>query len=232
MTPILARLLCDKIVRCFGFRDIKSDDAANIMAAVVFRNLWYFMAQSIGQDFWNWTVWATTSWLLIPLPPLLKIWPAARMLIKCACDFIIILHRVFCSEGINATPSHIRTALIEYSSRKDAEGHSTESTRTKVHREIEENFPVKKKFYRNLKREKAEEWMEEIIKRNELRPRDYQSPLNLETQPRPSEEEPLFITEGNVFTRIVQNSDARSGPASKLSDSSSPISSRPSTDCE
>lgn len=62
-------------------------------------------------------------------------------------------------------------------------GHSTESTRTKVHREIEEKFPVEKKFYRNLKHEEAEEWMEEIIKRNELRPRDHQSPLNLETQP-------------------------------------------------
>lgn len=202
ITPILARRLCDRIVRCYGFPDIKSDDVAKILTAVVFRNLAKFIVYSISKGIWN--LGAAASYLFFfTAPPLVRSWPGARMIVKCACDLIIILDSVFEFQGKDATCEHIAMAQIKYSSRKDADGKPEVSPRAKVHKEVEEHFSTDKRFYKNLNKTHAMENMRKIITRNGIHLSHDLSSENLATKAADLEDDSLLGEEIAEISEVV-----------------------------
>ena len=180
VTSVLSRILCDNIVRCFGFPNVKSEEVSKIVSNVIVLNLGKFMAQSLGQDFVNFGGMVVSPFLLGYSPPFLKLWPAARMVVKCASDLIIVLDGAFTLGGPAATAKHVKLALIKYSSTKDAEGMRTTSSRAKVHNEIGEKFPMKKRFYEHLEPRRAEKLMARIIFNNRLRAEERDSLVDLD----------------------------------------------------
>lgn len=114
--------------------------------------------------------------LLSTTTPLLKIWPAARMVVKCACDLILILERALRLHGPDTTADEIERAQDEYAS-----GHGTDqqsqnhaavvariSPRDWVHLAINETFPLQKKFFRKLGIKKAESLIANIIRNHRI----------------------------------------------------------------
>ena len=183
-TPTISRVLCNNVLRCFGFPNVKSEDVDDIMSKVVWWNLAKFMAHNLSQTL---AVWGGVAALtlttgvggiaLAVAAPLLEVIPAARMIIKCACDLIIILDRAFSAGGKTVTIEHIRQASKEYTTRfVDATGESSTSRRKKVHKAIEELIPlITLKFYKGLQIATVQAGMREIIKGNRFAPGDSQS---------------------------------------------------------
>jgi hypothetical protein len=157
------------------------------MTKIIFGNLVSFIAQSIGQDVLNLAALFTSLLTPVGIPPLLKIWPAARMMVKCGTDLIIVLDGTFTSYGINASSRQLKQVLSEYLYKKDSEVGSKESRREKVHKEIGMKFPMKKQFYRHLQPRKAEKMMKRIIMRNRLKLGKADTLMRLQS-PRISEE--------------------------------------------
>jgi hypothetical protein len=116
-------------VRCFGFVEVKTEDVDSIMSKVVWWNLAKFMAHTVSQStlVWGGVVALTLFTVVggIPLAlgaPLMEMVPAARMIVKCACDLILILERAHTLAGKLATKDHIKQATMEYTIQKDYMG--------------------------------------------------------------------------------------------------------------
>jgi hypothetical protein len=211
-TPTISRLLCNNIMRCFGFIDIMAEDVDGIMSKVVWWNLAKFMAQSVSQSILIWGGVATLTLFTliggIPLAigaPLLEVLPAARMIIKCACDLIIILDRAFSNGGKTATKEEINHASKEYTSKISIDtGSAGCSRKSKVHQEVEELIPIMSwKFYKPMQISKLQSGVGEIIERNRFGLSD--NKLDLTATPRRSiysthSEEPEELRE---WQRIV-----------------------------
>ncbi|KAK0622203.1 hypothetical protein DIS24_g11290 [Lasiodiplodia hormozganensis] len=149
VAPTVSRLLCNRIIRCFGFPKIEAKYVDDIMSKVVWSNLAKFMTQTFAPD----TAVAggmaaltlvTGGIALIPGIPFLETPPAARLIIKCACDLILILQCAFQS-GNNkfVTNEEIRAATIEYKTKgRSRTGGVYESIRDVVHKEINKLIPL------------------------------------------------------------------------------------------
>lgn len=151
VAPTVSRILCDRIIRCFGFPKVQAQYVDGIMNKVVWSNLGKFMAQSLVQDtavaggMAALTLFTLFGGLaLIPSLPLLDTPPAARMIIKCACDLILILQCAFQS-GSNKFVTHeeIRASTIEYRMKgRSRTGGVYESIRDVVHEDINKLVPL------------------------------------------------------------------------------------------
>ena len=214
LTSVLSRILCDNIVRCYGFPNIRSEEVSKIASKVVVLNLGKFMAQSIGQDFVNVGGMLVSPFLLGFSPPFLKLWPAARMVVKCASDLIILLDGAFTLGGPTATAKHVRLALIKYSSTIKAEGMRKISNRAKVHNEIGEKFPMKKRFYENLEPRRAEKLMARIIFNNRLRAEEQDSFIDLDTVQDVIADETLLNEEETALSRMRLDTMVRTSHSS------------------
>lgn len=148
--PTVSRILCNNIVRYFGFPKVTGEHVDNIMSNVVWENLAKFMVQSVSQEV---AIWGGISALtlttifgglaLLPGTPLLEAPPAARMITKCACDLILILDRAFSYGGRFVTKEEIRQASIEYKTKGlSSPALSKKSIRSLVHDEVEKLIPL------------------------------------------------------------------------------------------
>ncbi|KAM0330521.1 hypothetical protein ACHAQA_003468 [Verticillium albo-atrum] len=110
--PTYSRLLCNAIVRSFGLTrtaaggSTREEEVDNIMSTVVWRNLSSFMARSF------FTAIGDVSLLIAA--PIFEAPVTARMVVKCACDLIIIMDRAFQVGGKFVTRQQIRQASREY----------------------------------------------------------------------------------------------------------------------
>ncbi|KAF6803858.1 hypothetical protein CSOJ01_10587 [Colletotrichum sojae] len=103
----ISRFLCEEIAHgCFGIPKANAADVDTILAGIVWKNLAPFMAQSLARSTMIWGGVACLTFFTlvggIPLAaaaPLLEAPAAARMIIKCACDLILILDKVDVDEG-------------------------------------------------------------------------------------------------------------------------------------
>ncbi|KKY14789.1 putative ras gtpase [Diplodia seriata] len=151
VVPTVSRILCDRIVRCFGFPKLSAAHVDDIMNKVVWANLARFMLQTLSQDVVRLTgiavlnsaaVFGAPS-LVLPGLPLLDTPPAARMIVKCACDLILILQCAFQSGNKFVTSEDIRSATIQYKAKRRSEMRgSHESIREVVHEEINKLIPL------------------------------------------------------------------------------------------
>ncbi|KAH7060920.1 hypothetical protein B0J12DRAFT_650686 [Macrophomina phaseolina] len=188
--PTVSRILCNNIIRCFGFPKITAEYVDDIMSKVVWANLAKFLAQSVGQEVTVWggitalTLATVTGGLaIVPGTPLLEAPPAARMVVKCACDLILILDRAFSFGGKFVTKDQIRQASNDYKlgARRDTPEFPS-SIRGAVHREIEALIPlVSLKNASMLTKNyisRVRNGMEDIIRRNKFRNAEMITPMD------------------------------------------------------
>lgn len=154
-TPSISRSLCEKIaVGCFGLPKSIMDKMTYLLDSVVWNNLASFMAQQLGTTCTLWGSFAiltlTTGVGGIPLvvgAPLLEAPAAARMVIKCACDLILILDQSFRDGGRFVTEDRIKTIAKIYMkskvSIKEKDGIERQKPRRRaVHGAVNDLFPV------------------------------------------------------------------------------------------
>ncbi|KAL1615001.1 hypothetical protein SLS54_009342 [Diplodia seriata] len=185
VVPTVSRILCDKIIRCFGFPKISAEYVDGIMNKVVWSNLARFMLQTLSQDVVRFTgiavlnsaaVFGAPS--LVPGLPLLDTPPAARMIVKCACDLILILQCAFQSGNKFITNEDIRSATIEYKAkRRSGMGGPHESIREAVHEEINKLIPLRlsrqgAQILSGSNKLRIRATMEEIVRDNAFRKED------------------------------------------------------------
>ncbi|WQF79485.1 Putative GTP binding domain, Tle1 phospholipase, P-loop containing nucleoside triphosphate hydrolase [Colletotrichum destructivum] len=121
-TPSISRHLCHEIAHgCFGMPAAKVDEVNSVLSRLVWANLSSFMAQTLGQFsvIWGGIAFLTATTVVGSIPlivgaPLFEAPAAARMVIKCACDMILILADAFRAGGKSASRGAIEAATAEY----------------------------------------------------------------------------------------------------------------------
>ncbi|KAF5492426.1 hypothetical protein CGCS363_v010566 [Colletotrichum siamense] len=121
-TPTISQMLCQEIAHgSFGIPKASIGDIDAVMTDVVWGNLAPFMALNLSQSFIIWggavCIHYTTAVGGIPLAlgaPLLEAPAAVRMVLKCACDLILILDQAFRQCGRGVTKDSIRAIAAVY----------------------------------------------------------------------------------------------------------------------
>ncbi|KAK2774827.1 peptidoglycan binding domain protein [Colletotrichum kahawae] len=121
-TPTISKLLCQEIAHgSFGIPKASIGDINDVLSGVVWRNLAPFMAMSLSQSFiiWGGAICLTCTTVVggIPLAlgaPLLEAPAAVRMILKCACDLILILDQAFGQHGKGVTKENIKAVAAIY----------------------------------------------------------------------------------------------------------------------
>lgn len=186
-TPSFSRLLCGTILRCFGLSRVSDgqnceEDVNYIMDNIVWSNLAAFMAQSISTAIGNAPFIVTM--------PLFEAPAAARMIIRCACDLIIILDRACQIGGKHVTRHQVQEASAEYlkliekiATRDDVDmidAHDRPSMRRLVHQQINQMFPIAStlflKIYKKEQIEKIRQRIKEIVADHRMRQSGDQAP--------------------------------------------------------
>ncbi|KAF6835458.1 hypothetical protein CPLU01_04329 [Colletotrichum plurivorum] len=125
-TPTISKMLCREIAYgSFGIPEASIDSIDSVLSGVVWRNLAPFMATSLSQTFviWGGALCLTCTTVVGGLPialgaPLLEAPVAVRMILKCACDLILILDQAFGQYGKGVTKENIRAIAASYSKSK------------------------------------------------------------------------------------------------------------------
>ncbi|KAI8237114.1 hypothetical protein K4K54_001060 [Colletotrichum sp. SAR 10_86] len=121
-TPTISKLLCQEIAHgSFGIPKASIGDINDVLSGVVWRSLAPFMAMSLSQSFiiWGGAICLTCTTVVggIPLAfgaPLLEAPAAVRMILKCACDLILILDQAFGQYGKGVTKENIKAVAAMY----------------------------------------------------------------------------------------------------------------------
>ncbi|THW54725.1 hypothetical protein D6D20_09997, partial [Aureobasidium pullulans] len=174
-TPTISRILCDNILICFGFPKINPASVNNIMNKIIGWNLIRFLAQQVSQSVTLGSLVAGLTIVslgggapIIGLMSLLEAPAAARMIIKCACDLILILDRAFKHGGKFVTSTDIELASREYVAKPTEKGRSK---RKEVHARVMKLIPiVSKRFWNSVRISKIKVGMDEIIRSNRWEP--------------------------------------------------------------
>lgn len=171
-TPIMCRVLCSRILSCFGLPKIPPDAAAHVFSKVILRNLSRFMMESIGTDFWN-ILAGANKLLLFGIAPIPKaMWPAARMVVKCACDVIIILDGAIKQSGFMATPENLHEVQMAYALNYNPDelpGSEKMTLRQLTHKDVNREFKLSKEFNQKLEYQVARHKMMRIVMTHRLK---------------------------------------------------------------
>jgi uncharacterized protein (DUF697 family) len=149
-TPTVSRLLCDHILQCFGFPKVSNSRIDDIMRKLVWGNLTQFMVTTTLYFFGVTGVAAGIAVGTFGIGAifglvgcLLAAPPTARMIVKCACDLILILERAFSYGGKYVTEKEIEDAAEYYvSSTSDLANSKLNSRQKQVHVEIDKLIPL------------------------------------------------------------------------------------------
>ncbi|KAF6817605.1 hypothetical protein CSOJ01_02315 [Colletotrichum sojae] len=125
-TPTISKMLCQEIAHgSFGIPKASIDSIDSVLSGVVWRNLAPFMATSLSQTvvIWGGALCLTCTTVVGGIPialgaPLLEAPVAVRMILKCACDLILILDQAFGQYGKGVTKENIRAIAASYSKSK------------------------------------------------------------------------------------------------------------------
>lgn len=144
--PTIANILCHNVVKCFGLTDLKSEEIEKLADRVLWSNLGKFLRQNITTTV---LLWGTASGLtmasgfggipFIASIPFAAVPPAARMVLKCACDIILILAAIFDNKGKAVMRDDFEHASRAYSTKPARDGLSV---RTRVHRDVDSLIPT------------------------------------------------------------------------------------------
>ncbi|KAI1124449.1 hypothetical protein F5Y10DRAFT_29489 [Nemania abortiva] len=151
-TPTVSRILCEHVIQCFGFPKATPEAVDGIMSKVVMKNLRSFMRVSLLQFG---SISAITVGSAIPTGGIgivagfagciLSTPPTARMLLKCACDMILILERSFRYQGKYVSVKQLEDAAAYYTTTMTKRLDGTPILLQKnVHDQIDQMVPLKK----------------------------------------------------------------------------------------
>ncbi|KAH7034861.1 uncharacterized protein B0I36DRAFT_84926 [Microdochium trichocladiopsis] len=145
-TPTISHVLCHNVVKCFGLTDLKSEEIEKLADQVLWSNLGKFLRQNITTTV---LLWGTAAGLTVAsgfggIPfmagiPFAAVPPAARMVLKCACDIILILTAIFDNKGKAVMRDDFEHASRSYSTKPAKNGLSV---RTRVHRDVDALIPT------------------------------------------------------------------------------------------
>ncbi|KXJ95977.1 hypothetical protein Micbo1qcDRAFT_231121 [Microdochium bolleyi] len=145
-TPTISNVLCDNVVKCFGLTNLKSGEVEKLAERVLWSNLGTFLSQNLAttvllvgaatgltfaSGFGGIPFWAGLSFASVP--------PAARMVMKCACDIILILAAIFDNKGRTVMRDDFEHASRCYSNKTVRDGLSV---RARVHRDVDAVVPL------------------------------------------------------------------------------------------
>lgn len=175
--PTLSKVICETILRCYGLTKAEANQVDAIMEEIVWPNMVKYMAQHITQ---NMAVWTLATGLgaatglgfgLIAVLPFLEAPAVARVIVKGACDLIIVLDQAFRWGGKELSPDLVRRAATEY--RRESVVGMSVSTRSRVHHDINSMFPIMSKLITRVYRPgyitKITEGMKKIVESNRMR---------------------------------------------------------------
>ncbi|KAK9424118.1 hypothetical protein SUNI508_03606 [Seiridium unicorne] len=180
-TPTVSRLICEHVLQCFGFPKAAPAEIESIMTNVVMGNMKSYMTHSITQFILVSAVTigvgiatAGIGAILGAASCLLGLPPAARMLLKCSCDMILILERSFRYEGKYVSVKQIEDAARYYTTTtiKTFAG-KEKRLQQQVHDEIDNLIPLRK-MHIGLRFNRLRTGVEDIIYSSRFgKPPDY-----------------------------------------------------------
>ncbi|KAH6647669.1 hypothetical protein BKA67DRAFT_694691 [Truncatella angustata] len=141
-TPAIARLMCNEIVTgCFGIREEMEKKVYGLLSRIISSNIGWFMVQSTLTGM----VTVASGLSLSATIPLFEVPSATRLLLKCACDLILILDRAFRIDGDGKFVSFDKIKTIWYAYMKGTEI-TQDSTRLRprrdrVHKAVNDLIP-------------------------------------------------------------------------------------------
>ncbi|RWA10958.1 hypothetical protein EKO27_g4158 [Xylaria grammica] len=151
-TPTVSRILCEHVIQCFGFPKATPEAVEEIMSKVVMKNLKSFMRVSLTQFG---SISAIAIGAAVPsagigiiagvIGCILSTPPTARMLLKCACDMILILERSFRYQGKYVSVKQLEDAAAYYTTAMTKKLDGTPILlQENVHDQIDQMVPLKK----------------------------------------------------------------------------------------
>ncbi|KAI0190700.1 hypothetical protein EV127DRAFT_78705 [Xylaria flabelliformis] len=151
-TPTVSRILCEHVIQCFGFPKTTPEAVEEIMSTVVMKNLKEFMRVSLVHFA---SIGAVAVGAAIPsfgiglvagvAGCILAAPPTARMLLKCACDMILILERSFRYEGKYISVKQLEDAAAYYTTTMTQKLDGTPILlQNNVHEQIDRMVPLRK----------------------------------------------------------------------------------------
>lgn len=172
-TPTVSRILCEHVLQCFGFPKALPEAVEDIMSRIVMQNLKQFMAVTLTQFTAVSTAAVGIAVATMGIGVLVGITgcflsapPTARMLLKCACDMILILDRSFRYGGKYVTVKQIEDAAKQYVSiRTTTFGGNDKRLQDNVHEQVDLLCPLAK-VQVGFKFKKLRSGFEDIIRRN------------------------------------------------------------------
>ncbi|KAI0503230.1 hypothetical protein F5B22DRAFT_560916 [Xylaria bambusicola] len=151
-TPTVSRILCEHVIQCFGFPKVTPEAVEEIMSQVVMKNLKSFMRVSLTQFA---SISAITLGAAIPSGGIgviagiagciLSTPPTARMLLKCACDMILILERSFRYQKKYVSVKQLEDAAAYYTTAMTKKLDGTPILlQQNVHDQVDNMIPLRK----------------------------------------------------------------------------------------
>lgn len=137
-TPTVSRVLCNQIVfGCYGMPHEHSVETEQFLSKIVWSNLGPYL----GMTFASLVLGATGATLLLDAPA------AARMIIKCACDLIIIMDRASRdnNDDIRMTLEKVKRSTHTYLKTRVAVDPAKGVHKRRqqlVHQAVNEQFPI------------------------------------------------------------------------------------------
>lgn len=151
-TPTVSRILCEHVLLCFGFPKAMPEEVEEIMSRVVLGNLRQFITVSVSQFM---IVSGASIGLAMGTAGIgavlglvscfLSTPPTARMILKCACDMILILERSFRYGGKYVSVKQIEDAAKQYIMiEKTTFSGKQKKLQEHVHDEVDKLVPLRK----------------------------------------------------------------------------------------
>ncbi|KAK5073607.1 hypothetical protein LTR64_007255 [Lithohypha guttulata] len=151
-TPTVSRIICEHVLQCFGFPKAMPEEVEDIMSRIVMGNLKQFMSVSMTQFLVVSTAAAGLAVGTMGIGAILGVAgsflstpPTARMLLKCACDMILILERSFRYSGKYVSVRQIEDAAKQYTAITTTTfAGKTKRLQEHVHDEVDRLIPLMK----------------------------------------------------------------------------------------
>jgi len=151
-TPTVSRIICEHVLQCFGFPKAMPEEVEEIMSRIVLGNLKQFMTITLTQFMVVSTASIGLAVGTVGIGALLGIAscflstpPTARMLLKCACDMILILERSFRYGGKYVSTKQIEDAAKQYVTiRTTAFSGKEKRLQENVHDQVDKMIPLAK----------------------------------------------------------------------------------------
>ena len=183
-TPTVSRLICEHVLQCFGFPKAMPEEVEAIMSRIVMGNLKQFMTVTLTQFLVvsgasiGLAVGTIGVGALLGLAScFMSTPPTARMLLKCACDMILILERSFRYSGKYVSTKQIEDAAKQYVTIQTTTfGGKEKRLQEHVHEEVDKMIPLMKVGL-GFRFNKLRTGFEYIVYKNRYdRPPEYEGP--------------------------------------------------------